>query len=202
MIAAVDRDDSAHVVREFKSRVGSLTLAYGPLTNKIINAAAENETSILAGAVAQKDAGKAEAQANALYAWAGTFLPKDLPNRVNIDKASKLKMMAYAVAMAYAVRIKLDVFYVESHGVPEADRREYLERSRSTVEKFMQVLGAAMRVLLSGASLLEVAVDYHLALTTYVALKEALQASVQMMLAPRDAPRTIALWDDGLSEIR
>lgn len=44
-----------------------------------------------------------------------------------MDKADKLKLMPYLVAMAYAVRIKLDVYYVESSVVDKAERGEYLE---------------------------------------------------------------------------
>ena len=53
-----------------------------------------------------------------------------------------------------------------------------------------------VRVTLHDSSLLEVT------LTMYVALMETLRVSVQVLLASGDAPRTIALWDDGLDKIR
>lgn len=200
MIAAADTNVSAQSVRDFKSRIDSVTLAYGPLANKIIKAGEQGGATFTP--LALRDAAKVEKHAIELYSWARTFLPKDSAIQAATDKASRIKMVPYVVAMAYAVRIQLDVYYVESSGVDKADRLEYLERSNNVVEQFIEVLKVALKVMLGESSLLEVAMDYHLALTTYVALAVALRVSAQMMMAPQDVPKTIALWDDGLSGIR
>ena len=110
-----------------------------------------------------------------------------------MDKATKLKMMPYIVAMAYAVRVKLNVHYVESSGVNRAERLDYLEHRRSAMGHFIENIEVVVRVTLHGSDLLDVALDYHLVLTTYTALIAALPASVTVLLKPKDVPKTIAL---------
>ena len=200
MIRAADNEHSARAVRDFKAKLDSAALAYEPLTERIIKAAEGGSGKFPSFAL--RDAAKAETNANALYSWARTFVPKDTDNQAGMDKAAKLRMMPYLVAMAYAVRIKLDVYYVESGGIDKSERLEYLERSRSTVDQFMGILEVAVGTMLNNSGLLEVALDYHLALTTYVAISTALRSSVQMMLAPKDMPEMIKAWDDGLTPIR
>ena len=200
LIAAATRDQDARAVRDFRSKVDALTLAYEPLTRRLVKAAESHPIAF--PALALRDALRTEMNANALYTWARTFVPTDTDVPIKRSKASKLQLMPYIVAMAYAIRAKLDVYYVESSGVDRAEQLEYLERCRNTVDEFMATIEVAMRVTLSNSSLLEMALDYHLALTTYIALMAALRASVQMALKPSDAPRTIALWDDGLDKIR
>ena len=200
MIAAAVGDQDARAVRDFRSKVDALTLAYEPLTRRLVKAA--ESRPIAFPALALRDALRAEMNANALYTWARTYVPTETDVRTERDKAAKLQMMPYIVAMAYAVRVKLDVYYVESSGVDRAERLEYLERGRNTVEEFVATIKVALRVTLCDSSLLEVALDYHLALMTYMALMAAMRATAQMMLQPSDAPRTIALWDDGLDKIR
>ena len=119
-----------------------------------------------------------------------------------MDKTAKLKMIPYIVAMAYAIRVKLDTYYVESSGMDRTERFGYLERGRSMVDQFMEVVEVAVRVTLHDSSLLDVALDYCLALTTYITLIAALRASVAMMLESEDAPSPIAPWDDGLAGLR
>ena len=200
MIADAINDQNSRAVRDFKSKLDTLTLAYEPLTKRLAKAAESRSSTFTA--LALRDAAKAEMHANALYAWARTYVPTDTNALAKRDKAGKLQMMPYIVAMAYAVRVKLDVYYVESSGVDKAERLEYLERGRNTVNEFVATIKVVARVTLCDSSLLEVALDYHLALTTYIALMAAMRASVQMMLQPSDAPKTIALWDDGLETIR
>ena len=200
MIAAIIEDQDARTARDFRSRVEALTLAYEPLTQRLVKAAESRPIAFPAQAL--RDALRAEMNANALYTWARTYVPTETDVRTERDKAAKLQMMPYIVAMAYAVRVKLDVYYVESSGVDRAERLEYLERGRNTVEEFVATIKVALRVTLCDSSLLEVALDYHLALMTYMALMAAMRATAQMMLQPSDAPRTIALWDDGLDKIR
>ena len=200
MIAAVVREQDGRDVRDFKSKIDALTLAYEPLTKRIVQAA--ERRPIAFATLAIRDAAKAELHANALYTWARTYVPVDTDVRTERDKAGKLQLMPYIVAMAYAVRVKLDVYYVESSGVDKTERSEYLERGRNTVEEFVATIKVAVRVTLCDSSLLEVALDYRLALATYMVLMAALRATPQMMLRPDDAARTIALWDDGLDTIR
>ena len=200
MIAAAIRDQNACAVRDFKSKLDGLTLAYEPLIERLARAA-ETRSSVFP-TPALRDAAKAEMHANALYAWACTFVPTNTDVQTERDKASKLQMMPYIVAMAYAVRAKLDVYYVESSDMDGTERLEHLERCRKIVEEFVATIKVAVRVTLHDSSLLDVALDYPLALTTYMALMAAMRASVQMMLKPSDAPKAIALWDDGLDTIR
>ena len=200
MIAAAIRDQDARAVRDFRSRIDALTLAYEPLTRRIVKAAESHPIAFPAPAL--RDAAKAEMNANALYTWARTFVPMDTDTPTKNDKVAKLQLMPYIVAMAYAVRVKLDVYYVESSGVDKKERLEYLERGRNTVDEFVATIKVAVHVTLHDSSLLEVALDYHLVLTTYIALMAVMRATAQMMLQPSDAPRTIASWDDGLDSIR
>ena len=213
MIAVEDNELCARSVRDFKSKMDATTLAYEPLAERLIQAAAsrgdggDGSSSSKLSNVALRDAAKAEMHANTLYSWARTFIPKLTSSSSGggggtISKGAKLHMLPYLVAMAYAVRVKLDVFYVEGSVVNKAERLEYWERSRTVVEQFVSVLQGAVRVTLGDSSLLDVAIDYHLALTTYIVLMATLRKSVQMMLAPHDAPKAIQLWDDGLAELR
>ena len=200
MIAAAARDQDARALRDFRSKVDALMLAYEPLTRRLVKAAESHSGAF--PAMALRDAAKAEMNANALYTWARTFVPMDTDTPTKNDKVAKLQLMPYIVAMAYAVRVKLDVYYVESSGVDKTERLEYLERSRNTVEEFVTIIRVAVHVTLHDSGLLDVVLDYHLALTTYIALMATMRASAQIMLQPSDAPKAIALWDDGLGKIR
>lgn len=200
MISASNNSDGARIARDFKSRLDLVTLAYEPLAKRFIKVA-ESDT-LRFPPFAAKDAAKAEVQANALYAWARTFVPNENSNLADLDKLAKLKMMPYLVAMAYAVRVKLDVHYVEGSMLDRADRMEYLERSRNVVDEFVVLLRVAVNAILAKSSLLEVALDYHLALSTYLMLIATLRKSAQMMLAPTMSPGTVQVWEDGLSRVR
>ena len=198
MIAAADSEDSPRAARDYRSKVDAVTLAYAPLAERILKAT-EHDSGVFSR-LALRDAAKAEKQAIELYSWARTFIPKNAT--VARDKAAKIMTVPYLVAMAYAVRVKMDVYFVESSGASKSERLEYLERSRKTAEQFTEALSVAVRVVLNGSSLLDMALDYNLVLTTYITLKAAVQANVQMLLKPKDVPQTIALWDDGLSGLR
>lgn len=204
MIALEDDENCDRSVRDFKSKLEATTLAYEPLAERLIKTVSATGSNKLSN-VALRDAAKAEMHANTLYSWARTFIPKHSSNsgsQTAITKAARLQMMPYIVAMAYAVRIKLDVFYVEGSAVDQAERLEYWERGRSVVEQFKSAAQNALRALLIDSSLLDVAIDYHLALTTYTALMATLRKSVQTLLATDDVPETIQLWDDGLAKLR
>ena len=200
LIAAASVEPSPRAVRDFKSKLDAVRLAYEPLMEQMLEVAKSDAHTF--PQFAATDATKAEIHANILYSWARTYVPQDADSPATMDKTAKLNMMPYIVAMAYAVRVKLDVHYVESRGMIEAERHEYLKRSSNVVEQFMATLELAMRAMLHDSGLLEVALDYHLALTTCVTLKAAMRASVQMILGSHDVPRTTVLWDDGLAEIR
>lgn len=204
MIALEDDENCDRSVRDFKSKLEATNLAYEPLAERLVKAPNATDSNQLSN-VALRDAAKAEMHANTLYSWARTFIPKHSSNsssQAAMTKSTRLQMMPYIVAMAYAVRIKLDVFYVEGSAVDKAERLEYWKRGRSVVEQFRSVVQNALQALLIDSSLLDVAIDYHLALTTYTALMETLQKSVQILLAPDDTPKAIQLWDDGLAELR
>lgn len=70
------------------------------------------------------------------------------------------------------------------------------------MNKFVATVDLVLRAMLADSSLLALAMDYNLALTTYMTIRTAIQASVQLLVAPNDAPAATALWDDGLSQIR
>lgn len=203
-INSINDGNCAQPVREFKERIDSIMLAYEPLVEKITRAAESEDRKF--SSFSSKDASKAEAMANALYAWAGTFVPREYDGLVSLNKNAKLALLPYLVAMAYAVRVKLDAHYVESSFVVKKERVEFLERSRGTVRKFLFLARMVLNSILESSSLLEVALEYHLALTTYVALTVTLRKSLQLMLEPCDTPngalRTAQAWDDGLSGIR
>ena len=112
MIAAAYNEHSARAVRDFKSMVDAVKLTYEPLTERMLKAAKSSASTLPKFAL--RDAAKAEMHANTLYSWARTFLPKETDNLAGMDKAAKLRMIPYVVSMAYAVRVKLDVHYVES----------------------------------------------------------------------------------------
>lgn len=203
-VNVIDKSDCTQSVRTFKENIDAIILAYEPLVERIARAAEGADRKL--PTFASKDASKAEGAANSLYAWAGTFVPKEPGSLENLDKHAKLALVPYLVAMAYAVRVKLDAHYVEGSLLDKKERAEYLERSQRTVEKFTVLARTVINSILKSASLLEVALDYHLALKTYVALMASLQKSLEMILAPgdtpSDAPRTAQMWDDGLSGIR
>ena len=201
MIATVDTKDCDQSVREYKSKLGSVAMAYEPLIRRFTNAAESDSHEFPASAA--KDAAKVEAQANVLYSWASTFIPRHTgDSRARLSKQAKLEMMPYLVAMAYAVRVKLDVHYVEGGVAAESEKAEYMDRSRSLVDQFNAQLRTAMDMMLQKSSLLDVALDYNLALMTYALLMETLRKSVLIMLAPQNPPGVIETWDDGLSDIR
>ena len=200
MISTSNNSDGARIAREFKARLDLVTLAYEPLTKRFIKVAEGDSQKF--PPFAAKDAAKAEVQANALYAWARTFVPNESSDLEDLDKLAKLKMMPYLVAMAYAVRVKLDVHYVEASVLDRTERMEYLERSCNMVDEFTVLVRVALNAILVKSSLLEVALDYHLVLTTYMMLMATLKKSVQMILAPSAPVGSIQVWDDGLSGIR
>lgn len=201
-IAAAGNADSTPAARVFKSKIDALTLAYEPLAQKIIDAAKSDSSSITFASQALKDANRAEKHAIELYSWAREFIPQDADTQADMDKTAKLKLIPYLVAMVYAVRVQLDVQYVDDHKSTRAERQGYLGRSRNIAEQLLAILAMAMRTLLQDSSLLEVALDYHIALTTCVESIKALRKCVQMMLAPSSVRESTELWDDELSEIR
>ena len=192
--------NSAQPVRELKAKLEPVMLAYEPLVRRFTQAAESDPPAF--PSFARDDAARAEKAANELYSWASTFVSKGTRSQVQLNKQAKLMMTPYLVIMAYAVRVKLDAHYVESSMLERAEKLQYLERSCSIVNGFVALLRVAISTILQGASLLELALDYQLSLTTYVTLTAKLQRNVQMMLAPGDSPRIIDMWDDKLSNIR
>ena len=113
-------------------------------------------------------------------------------------------MMPYIVAMAYAVHVRMDARVIKSHSIADkAERKRYLERCHRTIDDFVKLLRSAILATVTDTSLLEIALDYYLALETYVMLILSLQASVKMTTSPEPVTGAkIKAWDDGLSKIR
>ena len=199
VISTIKDASAVRIGREFKAKLKLLTLAHDPLVEDIIHSSNYSVQGI--SEFAREDADKAIARAEELYAWAGTFLP-DI-TQATLNRQAKLELMPYIVAMAYAVRVKLDAQLVKSTLLPEAKRSPYLKRACGIVDEFVRVLQAAIMAVTVKTSLLEIALDYHQSLATYVTLISTLRSSTHMMLLPADAPaERVALWDDGLAEIR
>lgn len=70
------------------------------------------------------------------------------------------------------------------------------------VDNFVQVIGPEVMAMTANTGLLNVALDYHLPITTYLTLITTLRNSVQTMVSPGAASRDISIWDDGLVGIR
>lgn len=197
--AALNDADAARVARDLKGKMNSLSLAYGPLVDTFIKSA-EHSTQCLSE-IAKEDAYMAIMRADDLYAWAETFLPNK--SQATLSRWAKLELMPYVVAMAYAVRVKMDAHLVQSKLLSESSEAQYLQRNYAIVDDFISVLQPAIVGLISNTSLLEIALDYHQPLATYVTLIETLRTSAQLMLPLFEStPEKIAVWDDGLSGIR
>ena len=201
VIDAVEDKDAARSARDFKANVDSLALAHDPLIKDILETTASKSQRF--PSFVARHAEKAETHANTVFAWARTFVPNVVTPQTELDKRARLRMTPYIFAMAYAVRVKMDAHLIESRMIDEVDRSAYLDRSRNIVEEFMVVLEAAIDVSIRNTSLLEIALDFHWALTTYLVMMAALRRSVQLMTESRkDAPEDVTTWDDGLSRIR
>ena len=200
VVGAANHASSDSSMRKFKTKVDTLRQAFEPQAEKIVKTAVDESQQLTR--YDKKDLARVEKEADELYSWAGSHVYKKHENHVGLDKAGKLMQMPYLVAMAYAIRVKMDVCYAESREVKLAERRQYQDRNRSIIEDITALLQIALNAILEKASLLEVALDYHWAVSTYVTLMVALRESEQMMLTPRNSSRTVELWDDGLSGIR
>ena len=201
VISTIQNADAVRVAREFKAKLNSLTLAYNPLVEDVISFAKHGSQGL--SDFAREDADKAEMRADDLYSWAQTFVPTG-GGQAALSKHAKMELMPYIVAMAYAVRVKLDAHLVRSCVLSDAKRGAYLQRARKIVDDFVRVLQAALAAVVTNTSLVEIALDCYQPIATYVTLMAALRASVDTMLATERGPgsRKIALWDDGLGGIR
>lgn len=110
--------------------------------------------------------------------------------------------MPYTVAMAYAVRVKMDANLAKSYLIPETERANYLRRNGGIAESFTLVLHDAIKGLLYNTGLLKVALDYQQPLAAYVTLMGTLPSSARLMRASSSAPEKIVLWDGGLEAVR
>ena len=201
VISTIENEKAVRVAREFKAMLNSLTLAYTPLVEDVISLAKQGSQGL--SDLAREDAVNAEMRADNLYAWAQTFVPSG-GGQATLSKRAKVEQMPYVVAMAYAVRVKLDAHLVRSCVLSGAKRGAYLQRARKIVDDFVRVLQAALAAVVTNTSLVEIALDCYQPIATYVTLMAALRASVDTMLATERGPgsRKIALWDDGLGGIR
>lgn len=200
MIATACSGEGCLAARDFKFKLDAVKLAYDPLT-KLMPQVAQSDAYTFPW-LAMSYIAQVEKKAGELYEWARAFVPKSTRDAVRMDKAAKLRIMPYMVAMMFAVRVQLDVYYIESAGVNNQERLKELQRSGDIVDQFTGTLETAVRVILYDSSLLEVALDYNLVLATCVTLKMALRAGIQTTLESEDASKMETMWDDGLSQIR
>ena len=124
------------------------------------------------------------------------------PSQTPLSKQAKFEMMPYTVAMAYAVRVKMDANLAKSYLIPETERANYLRRNGGIAESFTLVLHDAIKGLLYNTGLLKVALDYQQPLAAYVTLMGTLPSSARLMRASSSAPEKIVLWDGGLEAVR
>ena len=210
VIATITNAQATQTARDFKAKVRLVTLVYDDLVEDITEAAEAKDRHFpsLANELAKSNAEKAEMRADELYAWAEGFVPdmrgEQGSGQANMSKQDKLGSMPYIVAMAYAMRVKTDARLIRSHSIVDgAERTRFLERSRSSLGVFMRKLRSIVLAIISNTSLLEIALDYHLILATYVMLIASMPMSLRSTVEPCKGPRAkVEIWDDGLGKIR
>ena len=201
VIASIKDAEAVWTAREFKAKLKTLTLAYDPLIEDMLSSTGDASDQSLSEFL-KDDAHLAIMRADELSAWVDTFLPS-AAQEAAMSRRGKLELMPYIVAMAYAVRVKLDAHLVKSSLLPKAKRGAYLQRILAVVDEFVRVLQRALLGVVSDTSLLDIAINCQQPLATYVTLITTLRVTADTMLAPEDAPpKDVALWDDGLADIR
>ena len=197
-ISTIRDVEATRTAREFRAKLNSITLAYDPLVEEIAGLVEDRNHSL--SDFVKEDADKAEMRADDLYSWASAHLPST--SQAALHKRTKLELMPYIVCMAYAVRVKMDAYLVRSRLLPETRRAAYLQRATGIVDNFVRVLGPALIAVMANTSLLDVALDYHLPIATYLMLIMTLRNSAQSMVSPETESSQVEPWDDGLSGIR
>ena len=194
-VATISDAQAAQAARDFKAKLRLVSLGYDDLIEDMVTAAGAETWRF--STFAKDDASRAEMRAEELYAWAESFLPSPCSS---LNKHAKLALTPYAVAMAYAIRVKMDARLVKGHSIQDdAERTTYLERSRNIMNDFVHTLRETLAVIVTDTSLLEIGLDYRVMLTAYSTLIWTLKMSAQMMGEPA---KNIQIWDDGLSGIR
>ena len=187
--------------RKFMQKKGLVEMSYKEVCNDIIQAARRVDGRFMS--TAKDNAVIAETRADELYIWARGFIPSGISSPVGLDRQGKIDMMPYIMAMAFAVRVRVDARKVRTSSIEDdSDRMSFSERTRGIIDELISVIRSAIVALVSNTSLLEIALDYHEQLAAYVNLIAGLEASEQSMSAPEERPDNDILWDDGLSEIR
>ena len=200
-ISAISSTQAIDVARNYRFRLRVVTLAYDDLVEDIILAAGSEKRKF--SSLAKDSSVKAEMRAEELYAWAEGFIPNTGNDQAGLGKKAKLGLMPYIVALAYAMRVKTDARMVRSHSIVDVgERQNFLERSRKSMNDFIHVLRVVVAAVITSSNLLEIALDYHLAMATYMMLIARLKTSMQLTLGTAREPLGIELWDDGLSKIR
>lgn len=202
VMKSIENKEAAETARNFKTKVRLLSFAYHSLIRNLVQNAEGVDRKF--SSFAMESAAKAELRAEEMYAWLEGFIPDSSQSWLNMGKQDKMSLMPYIVAYAYAVRVMIDARLVMGHNIEcEAAQRAHIDECRQIISKFMRVLRAAVMAIVSGTSLLEIAVDYNLPLAAYVMLITSMQASEQALIEPHTmALGRVQAWDDGLSEIR
>ncbi len=177
---------------------------------KAAEKSADERSQILALGPTQDNAAEAVSRAEELFAWTMKHLPSfgdgdESGQATVLSKQEKLIAMPYTVAMAFAVRVKTDAHMVQSHStVNPKDRQRILDKSCKDVKSFIEQLQKLLMATVRDTSLLELALDYHLPMTTYIMLIDSMRASVELM---KDRGNTtldneLQALNDELSKIR
>lgn len=198
--------------RKLRASLNVVTIKYKELLIDMAYAAEERNRGFpsLAAGQAQDCARNADKRALTLYTDAEShMIPASTDTGTSARKKSKtkqkkLKATEYAKAAVYATRVRIDAWMVLSHGYKKGDeRKRYLDKLRRFVNDVVERLRGAAEATVKDTSLLEMALDYHLPLATYVMLIVSLQTTIKMVLEPPGATNVEKIqWDDGLSQIR
>lgn len=201
LLQSTQNEPALSNARDFKARVASITSTYDCIYEDIVEAVESKNKQLPSFAV--KDTEKAVIAATQLYHWAETFVPSDQKKLTKMSKEAKFQIMPYLVAMAYAVRVKADAYVVECDTIANAnDQAAYLKRSRKIVDEFIAKLKSVVTALTANTTMLDIALDYHLPLSTYLTVITSLRAGVDALLSPAHKQEIVGVWNDGLSSIR
>ena len=70
------------------------------------------------------------------------------------------------------------------------------------MDEFIAKLKSVVTALTANTTMLDIALDYHLPLSTYLTVITSLRAGVDALLSPAHKQEIVGVWNDGLSSIR
>lgn len=226
VITTIDNSDARKCAREYKEKVTFVMLAYDVLLKNVdeaIKCKRQQSQSLfgnwswqfsffasskrqgfpsLARNDVQDNANTVIDRADGLYAWAKSLTPyADSDSHSNHNKHEPLP---YIQAMVFATRVKVDAQMVQNYSyTTKAERERHFDRIRSGVDDLLEKLRSEVVAIVTGASLLEIALDFRLELETYVTQIIILQVSVRAASEPEAMVKGKGrAWNDELRKIR